>query len=508
MDVIILIRPAKKGFTLLEVLVAMALLSIITTVIVGLVSKQYVMVNETKEITVDSFQNAKNMQRTIDEIKTDLEDDGEYTGLASIPLELFTGEDKVKIEYYEVNENYEDRHLTSLVGKRKPKNWLVPSVINVKTQLKNNGANTQNISYYTDKMSVDTEHELVNPNNIYLTTRFNWYVSKPGFTIPYEYKNDTMEGEEAVGTLYPLYADDYFYLGKEKLEKISDLKKEYAGKHLLLSVRPVATSGKMGIAGNTDPTVFVVRPPFTDKLKLHLMAGILEIGADKEIKPDASGTHYTVMEWKDKLSNKVANGKNFAKALNDKIGVYYEDPQADPVDTYARYVKLENNYFEMTSSELYNASNGVTVFAVARIAGDPNVSVVSKFPSTGDKKNSWNLGFDGFELGNDSGTVGKASAPSPAEPDKFYIIGGRYDPVAGKVHFYRNDENPVGINFNGNINAASSIGIGKGQSNGSNLDITEVLVYNTTLGNNEVKEVLDYLNYNYCTYKEYIKKPR
>jgi len=265
-----------KGFTLVEIIVAIGLLGVISTGFLGVMSNNYEFLFETKEITERAFEAQQDMELGIDQAKALIASPG-HGGLSMNTIEVF---EDITVSYFALENSYEQQNYYTLVSETRVPTMPKLNISGVKASLRYNTTTTKYLyplvsaniqgSYINDPLTLDD----------LLTNVYEWYVSKEGFNIPvpsgnsssFYYLNDMPEIE--IIDRYPIFPSDFALIGTATSDSLPDLT-GYSGRHIIFTATPGAKSGKLGNKGISSP-VFVNGLNQTNNLILHLDASYVD----------------------------------------------------------------------------------------------------------------------------------------------------------------------------------------------------------------------------------------
>ena len=186
----------NKGFTLIEIIVSIALVGIIIVGILPVMAQGLIFLNKTKEITQDVFSAQQSMELAIESAKD------HTSGLTPKTVTLFPGHN-IDVTYYEVVTVHENKKYVTMVSEARPAEYEALNITGVKAVANNNV--TLKVVPSSSGNQIDGEHDVVTHPDFYRNI-YQWYVSKPGYNMPYP---TTLIPEAEVGTIYPVFPYDY-----------------------------------------------------------------------------------------------------------------------------------------------------------------------------------------------------------------------------------------------------------------------------------------------------------
>ncbi len=391
----------NRGFTLIEIIVSLALLSIISVGMISGLTSQFRFLTSTRNFTEDLSLAQQTMEGEIVAVKKTLEASGTPSGETSYTL--FTGAYERTVAGYprefEVSLGNTTRTFYAVVGSEVLDFPVATATVSIEFQPINT-----TLFEYSSSLYASSDVSLVDPTGVNLTNIYRWYVSRPGFNIP---MISTTPEEVENGTTYPRFPDDYSIIPSASNTTLASVISRYPGRHVMCTVTPASTSGKMGATAVSNP-VFVSGLPVRSDLQLHLDASLISREAPFNLVR-ASGSNYYVKNWADSSGE----GNDAAQSTDNRQPQLVETYIGDIVDngfwyeTYAKYAAFDgsNDYVNTTVSGVIDTTGATsTVFVVARDAGAENFTIYT---------NTVPAGYVSFSpsWSTTSVTVGNAGSP-------------------------------------------------------------------------------------------------
>jgi prepilin-type N-terminal cleavage/methylation domain-containing protein len=279
----------NRGFTLIEIIVSLALLSIISVGMISGLTSQFRFLTSTRNFTEDLSDAQQRMEDEIVAVKKTLEESGTPSG--EVSFTLFSGAYERTVAGYprqlDVKSGIAARSFFTVVGSEVLDFPVATAAVNIKFMPINS-----TLFEYSSSLYATSDVALVDPDGINLTNIYRWYVSRPGFNIP---MISTAPEEVETGTTYPRFPDDYSIIPSSSNTTLASVVSRYPGRHILCTVTPASTSGKMGATAVSNP-IFVSGLPVRTDLQLHLDASLVSReSAFNEVRE--SGGDYYVKNW-------------------------------------------------------------------------------------------------------------------------------------------------------------------------------------------------------------------
>ncbi|HAE43255.1 MAG TPA: hypothetical protein DCG34_10135 [Clostridiales bacterium] len=466
----------KKGMTLIEIVISIAILSIMAAVFVTSMATYFRFISEGRGMTEDVFSAQRVLEEKIESIKLAIfngadPDAGEASDIA---FTLFSGEYERQVEGYKTEAIISsNRKLVTVVGSDQLV-YPVPELNNIAITIRKNGFNQSgNFEYalkYDPNLSLRGTFNMSDPEGVFLVNRHEWFVSRKGFTIPIETNSDLItEGE--VGRLYPLFPNDYDLIplrgvtNQLSQDDLNTLISDYAGRHIVYTASPFALSGKKGVTVFSEP-VFLHGPTATDGLVLHLDASLISKDPTKS-NLSISGDTIGVNTWYD-----LSGNNNAVITVGTSPPVLKEVQYQDDVFAWGKSLAQNGSVFTSLAKSSFNnsPSSNMTVFIVAKINGsNPSTAIVSG--------NDWEFGWNGdgdlaYRVGGDYSAAATASLGTGID-NKWHVFTGV---VSGGSIDFRIDGN-----LESSGTATGSLNASPFNINLKDVEIAEILIYNNAL---------------------------
>lgn len=313
----------NKGLTLIEIILAIVLLSIIALTFISALSAHFVMLSNTKTITEDVFTAQKSVERQIEDIKTKI-----YEGKPVAngkDYELF-GRD---ITGYPVRVNINsNKVINTVVGETRTPQFTVPEASDVQLDLYLNTSRQADNDDYSKRPGLNIRASSnVDGNGVFLLNKHEWYVSRPGFYIPIV-GVDNIDRDFDLGRLYPLFPNDYIPIpiksesNMQSSSILSVIEDDYAGRHIIYTITPFAESGRKGDTIISEP-VYLRGLPNISNLILHLDASLISKEDTDSI--NTVGENLYVRRWMNAATNNNHAQQADANLQPELMEVQYQD---------------------------------------------------------------------------------------------------------------------------------------------------------------------------------------
>jgi uncharacterized repeat protein (TIGR02543 family)/prepilin-type N-terminal cleavage/methylation domain-containing protein len=471
----------KKGLTLIEIIIALAILAIISSVFLTSMTTYFGFLSRGRDMTEDVFEGQESIEENIEIIKAKIFNDEEVTSDTAVEVTYTLFEDEWaerEVKGYLTEVQLPDNNeLAAVIGSEQIK-YPVPVAENIDLKIRiNNVEQPENYEYINKvNLSLRGDFDLSDPDGVHLTNRHEWFVSRLGFNVPIEQDASLIE-EQDPGRLYPIFPNDYDLIPIDastnnfNYSSINTFEEEYTGRHIVYTVTPFATSGKKGETVFSQP-VFLHGPTITDDLVLHLDANM--ISRDTSISNITyDGDTILLDEWEDLTDN-----NNDAPTLTTAKPILEEVQYQEDAFSWGKSVIQNEDESTMLkiSSFTDSPNDEMTLIFVAKISSNTDSKIISG--------NSWDFGWNisgnlSFNYGG-----GRATATSgKGTDDKWHVFTSVV--TGGNVDF-RIDGNSEGTGTTGGSNPCNSEPF---TINLDGVDIAEILIYNDDLNSTDLDEV-------------------
>jgi prepilin-type N-terminal cleavage/methylation domain-containing protein len=542
----------KRGFTLIEVIVSIALLGILAVAFLPSISSQFQWLVDTKtNITQKAFEIQGDMETTIQEVVKAMNSGAinptDYTSLnitEKIDVKLFESDfNSYTARQYpaaykvEVTDGGIKKFVT-LVGDKRLPELPVPVIETVSRVFIKDGTESPSTHEYfnfTDLKITAKSNMTANPQNSFNRYRSDWYVSKPGFNIPVQ-DISTIDEDNDFGRIYPSFPNDYIaipiyselgsaysYISATERNITAELKNDivnkYPGKHILYSITPFAKSLKKGGTSSLLP-LYIYGPSITSNLALHLDASTINMIDKYNTSTNPNGTIvlggevHNIRTWKNSspsLKTPTANRNAIQTTVNSMPALVRNN---DPVDPYtglaipfqegeisarvwSRALGNKNSTVASMISSNLSIGNNWSAFIVMRRVDTPlSPSLGSIIEGNG--TNSWSIGWIGDlatpRLGFKQSTI-KSELSSPLNLREWYLVR-----ITANSPNLTLEANSLKKNSNHNLTATgtmNSINTTKLTIKWNGIEISEILLYNANMSSTDLDEIEEYFTKKY-----------
>lgn len=492
----------KRGLTLMEIIVAIAILGILAVMLFPALTGQYSMMRKTRTMTEDLYSAQQQIEVMINDTKATIRGGEEPDGLSRTYYTIFSGKSYSRtVGGYASNINVHSGNdritLNAVVADSQLSAFPVADIEYARIRLANSSGDLDFAYWDTASLRVNSEFATPEPEEINMYNITRWYVSRPGFNAPPV--DDPLEIE--VGSLYPRFPDDYSLITNYLLSDLTPIYRQYAGRHLIFSVTPVSNQFKMGktVVSNS---VFVNGLPYHNNLVLHLDASMIPIENATAVRTTEGTEIRHVARWLD-ISGYANDARQTTESLqplliNEKIG----DIEVNGwlYDTVTRVVRFSGGSALSIPHSSSLSLNNLTVIVVAKSeATAAPKTIVSKRNATG---TGWAYGWTGsnqlgFTVQGPSVNVVNANSGEGLD-NKWHIMTATASTTDGLVTLKMDSEDRVETARTATgISNTSPISIGFNGGDYSTVDVAEILVFNGTLAEADLYSVYTYLDNKY-----------
>ncbi|MDY0277983.1 MAG: prepilin-type N-terminal cleavage/methylation domain-containing protein, partial [Acholeplasma sp.] len=358
-----------RGFTLVEVIISIAILGIISVGFLAAISSHYSYLNKTKEISEEVFLAQAEMEEKIDIVKDSIrENDGTITLKQKT---IFADLGGIVVDYYEMQEPISSKKYYTLVSDVKPDILGVIELESLSSKLKQETQDSS-VGYANDSFDIIGTFK---NNDLYkfdhLLNVVEWYVSTDKFIMPMP-KSATFDINDDIAYYsyyYPLFPRDYILIDNDVVNNFGthnvtfpDLS-SYAGRHIVFTATPGAKSGKIGKQLASKP-IFISALPIIDDVVTHFDASYIDPTISDET--DINGTNIGVKRWYDLSSIFGRNTPNqYAEPINT---TQYPDLIKMEINLgfAGQYVRFDNDNKRLRIINQGTKNNDVYIYSVVR----------------------------------------------------------------------------------------------------------------------------------------------
>lgn len=299
----------SKGFTLLEVIVSVAIFAIISVGFFTMFSTVFITTFKSKQVTENAFNTQRQLEESIAEAKSALEAGTTPSGLTPITVTVFSGSNARTVTVYNiVQESTTGPSLEMYVSSVRPPELLVPTITNaVDIEMASNLVVKNNPNIGMANLSINLKNALtVDNSGLLIRYVYHWYLSK---------------GNQYIPSNPPTFPDDYEIITEYSSKTIASIPLEYSGKFVKLVVTPVGEKGKMGDSV-TSNAVYLSPFPLNTNLVMHLDASYIDSNdTANQVRKETVGQSMSnlVKKWvalDDTPSNPSQSSANSQPVLN------------------------------------------------------------------------------------------------------------------------------------------------------------------------------------------------
>lgn len=277
-----------KGFTLIEIILSLAIFAIISVGFLGVFSSVSINTFNSTKLTENAFLAQQEIEDQIASVKSDLQSNIEPTGLTSSTKELFSGTNARTVVVYHLAQSITTgQSIETFVSQTRPPTLQTPTITSPVTIAAFSGTTEKaypNIGM--PSLSIDLGNELVVDNpGLLIRYLYYWYISNPGYYIT---------------SSPPTFPDEYQIITDHTSRSIAEVPSSYAGRFIKLVVTPVGEKGRMGTSVESN-ALYISTMPLNDNLILHLDANYVnKDDADQIRTTTVSGQVYNYIKaWND-----------------------------------------------------------------------------------------------------------------------------------------------------------------------------------------------------------------
>lgn len=480
----------KKGLTLIEIVISIAILSMMAAIFLTSMVTYYRYISDGRNMTEDVFSAQKFLEEKIESIKQAIFNDETPSSSEATDVAFTLFSDTAyerEVEGYRTEAIISgSKKLVTIVGSNQLV-YPVPEINNITLRIRKDHVNQPDNYEYALKFEPDLslrgDFDIIDPESVFLVNRHEWFVSRKGFSIPIE-TNSSLITEGEVGRLYPMFPNDYNLIPIRGItnqldqDDLSSIMSDYAGRHIVYTASPFALSGKKGLTIFSQP-IYLHGPTVTNGLVLHLDASIISKDTTKS-DISVNGSTIEVNQWDD-----LSGSNNHLSSIGASPPLLTEVQYQDDVYVWGKCLgRNESDNTAMAKSSFNDSpSSEMTIFIVAKINDThPGESIVSG--------NDWDFGWNdegnlAYRIGGDYSTAATALLGAGID-NHWHVFTGVVS--GGNVAFRIDGDSKSG----GTVVSSAEISTFSMELN--DVEIAEILVYDDALNTStSLPEVENYL---------------
>lgn len=355
----------NRGFTLIEVIVSIAVLGIISVFFLGAMTSHLSLLTQTKKITKDIFLVQREMEVEVDIVKDKIR----KNELTLVQKTIFDSLGGLEVNYYGVSKNLNNREYYTLVSDVKPDPLELIELESSDIKLYQG---TDEVEYGYGMHFFDIKGIFKNLEAYkwdHMLNQVDWYASNTEYNMPMPKDEDfNLEDDLLLNSYYfPLFPRDYELIDNETIYKFGTSEvnfnklPQFAGRHIIFTVTPAAKSGKLGIQEVTKP-IFTSALPIIDNIVMHFDAAYIDVLDSNEVQK--INNDWFLNKWLD-ISSIIGNSTPNQAAIygtNGKPIVKRTDIGLGFIGQYVRFVN--NEYIEIKNQA--TSGDNITIIAVVK----------------------------------------------------------------------------------------------------------------------------------------------
>jgi prepilin-type N-terminal cleavage/methylation domain-containing protein len=372
----------KKGFTLIEVILSLAIFAIISVGFLGMFSMVFINTYNSTELTEQSFLAQKEVEDEIRNVKSALEQGNTPTGYTTATITVFSGAQERDVQVYKVESGVDSgKVIQSYVAETRPPQLRVPVI-------------TSNVIIAAYSGATEVLYPNAAMSNLAMDLKFDLTVDNPGLLIRYVYYWYVSKPGEYIMHQPPVFPDDYMIIPDQTTRRINEITDEYDGRFLTLVVTPVGEKGQMGNSVVSN-SVYISAMPVNASLLVHYDLSSVNQTDTTHTRFNTSDGIYYLRKIIDRGSNSI----DLNQTNNSLQPILVEDSSIRGYEQYFYGVSATsaNRYVFSASNSSANSKNVMTVYVAAKFAdGFPSNTAIfySNFNNsspTANRSNRWLL---------------------------------------------------------------------------------------------------------------------
>lgn len=275
----------KKGFTLIEIVVSLAIFTIISVGFYSLFSAVFINTYRTAEVTEATFLAQRELEDEILSIKNKIINSETISEYTLNEYTLFSGSQQRTVNGYHMKfDATSNVTLETLVSETRPPELRVPTLYPFSIAASYlDGGITRTAKYPTidiESLSLDVVGSLSTSNDgLLIRYLYYWYISDTVGYTPYD---------------EPVFPDNYALIPGETTRMLTNIPQEYAGRYIKLVVTPVGEKGRMGQSVESN-TIYISQFDKSENLLLRMDSSYINVNDTDQISK--SGLNNLVSRW-------------------------------------------------------------------------------------------------------------------------------------------------------------------------------------------------------------------
>lgn len=472
----------NKGFTLIEVILSLAIFSIISVGFFGVFSVVFISTFRTSSITEETFLAQKNIEDNIATIKNKILSNETISEFDIEDYIIFAGTTQERsVQAYVVEQHgTSGLVLETLVSETRVPPLIVPAVEPF----------TISGYYSSGSSTVRTIYPNTTMSNLSIEIDGDLSVDNPGMLIRYLYYWYVSDSPTFVPGNTPIFPDQYEIMPGQINRFLSTVPVSYAGKFIKLVVTPVGEKGRMGVPVESNALYI---SPFTQTENLLLRLDASYINVNDSSQTIVSGNATNVIRWTPVFPENASSSN--AAPSPPQLKTYYQTDNVDPVfKTLFREGSSRSVSTATVSSA--NGNQTLTVYAIMKFPstiGSTTQNLIQGGGTSG--TNRWQLQLNSGNLRLSRFSGSNAMERFVSTPSSFAFKNGEIRVIKLYVN-----TNSLRIDIDGVLAVNQSITNSTNSLNttpmtislSQGIEISEILVYNGIHGKNSSAELLVY----------------
>jgi len=488
-------KKSSRGFTLIEVILSIAIFSIISVGFLGMFATVFIETYRSTIITEDAFLAQQEIEDQIAVVKSDLENNIVPEGLTSTTIELFSGTNLRNVVVYHLEQEVtSDQVLETFIAQSRAPLLQTPTIDSLVTIAAYSDASLEkypNIGMANLSLDLGNELSVDNPG-LLIRYLYYWYISNPGYYIP---------------SSPPTFPDDYQIIPDYTSRLISSVPSSYAGRFIKLVVTPVGEKGQMGTSVESN-AIYISSMPINDNVIFHMDANYVNKNDTTIVRTAtvSSEVYNFVKKWID-IGPSILDLNQGTTSLQPILYQYTlgSDSTARVIQGVLGMTGGTNNSLLSPASPNIGSIANMTVYFVAKFDSTfPDSQTIFQTKATSGGSNRWILGTDidgKLKLTRYLGSTTTANTKTVTSLDDTFCDGTwkifKLDIWQNQVSIKIGNADPVTLD---GFSSTATMQFTDFKANFNNsLSIAEVIVFDNmqTTGSEQSLAIYNYLNTKY-----------
>lgn len=373
-----MLKLKNGGFTLVEIIISIAILSILSVGFYGVFAVVFVQTFRTGELTEAMFGVQGQMEDEILDVKTKLEHNQSnqitYSTDTIMIFDSYGSSIRRTVTGYPITLTTDTISISTFVSQTRPPQLNVPSIINGITINAKNPSIVSFPNFAHENLSVEVVNPVVDFPSYLIQHLYYWYKSPANQYTP---------------SITPAFPDTFELIPQYNSKTIPVIDSTFAGRFVQALVTPVGEKGQVGTSVASNP-ILISSMPVNSNLLLHMDASFITHSSNTEMYVEQQ----RVKQWKDIGPTSVTLTTNSSENASPQL-----TQELLGEDNARRIFSIQKNTTStaqmLTATNSMSAKANVVIYVAYRFyavpdGGDPNLPTNATLLTTNFNSSSTN----------------------------------------------------------------------------------------------------------------------